>query len=128
MYPQIPKFPLAQIEHLFYNKSVNRYCGGVHMLRSEVNEEFLRLDTEVHSKLELAGIAPQRITRRQGTQFFVAEFYNPQMQDPVQPSYKWATLLEEHISGIRIIDTNDTIANWREGAPVIWASVTFTFK
>jgi hypothetical protein len=98
------------------------------MLRSEVNEEFLRLDTEARSKLELAGIAPQRITRRQGTQFFVAEFYNPQMQDPVQPSYKWATLLEEHIAGIRIIDTNDTIANWREGALVIWASVTFTFK
>jgi len=77
------------------------------------------------STLKRAGIEPQSVVRRQQTGFYVAEFYNKAMKDPVQPSKLYAEAIKERMADLEIIDTHDTVADWRPGKPVIWASVTF---
>ncbi len=76
-------------------------------------------------QLESAGITPRSVTRRQDSGFYVAEFYNTRMQDPVQPSRVYANAIEERLGELEIVDTHDTVADWRPGQPIIWASVTF---
>jgi hypothetical protein len=57
----------------------------------------------------------------------VADFYEPNLQQPVPPAQSWARLLEQRLGGrVRVLHLNDTRADWRPGRPVIAASVTFT--
>jgi hypothetical protein len=44
----------------------------------------------------------------------------------VNPSDFWAENISQRVDGLKIIDHEDTVADWRAGQPVIWASVTFT--
>ncbi len=77
--------------------------------------------------LHKMGIDAQKVQHKRGTGCYTAEFYAPDMQSPVRPSQDWARHIESRI-GARVIDRSDTVAPWRSGQPVIWASVTFVIE
>lgn len=76
--------------------------------------------------LKEVGIYAQKVIRHRDTGHYVADFYVPGMQTPIQPSENWASMIQQRLAGLTIIDTSDTVAGWRSDKPVIWASVTFT--
>lgn len=82
----------------------------------------------LQEQLRQVGIEAQQVTQRRDSGHYVAEFYYPKMQTPVPPSNLWARMLEERLGNIIILDNHDTVAEWRVGKPVIWASVTFALK
>lgn len=69
------------------------------------------------------GITAQRVTYKRQRGCYVAEFYVPEMQTPVAPAGTWARQITA--CGLRVLNTEDTIATWRAGQPVIHAAVTF---
>lgn len=71
------------------------------------------------------GVPAQKIVRKQETGDYVADFFVPEMSEPVAPAKEWAKRIREALPSARIIDTHDTIAAWREGQPVIYATVIF---
>lgn len=76
-------------------------------------------------RLQQAGIPAQKVVQRMNTGHYVAEFYHPGMDQPVESSLSMASRIQQKMDGLRVISCNDRIAEWREGQPVIWASVTF---
>lgn len=76
--------------------------------------------------LQSAGIAAQKVVCRRRNGHYVADFYVPEMQEPVRPAGEWAQVIARH--GLEIIDTADTIAGWRPDRPVICATVTFVVR
>lgn len=75
--------------------------------------------------LQNAGIPVRKVVRRIDSGDYVAEVYNPGMNDAVESSFIIANQIQSRITGARVISCNDKIAEWRDGQPVIWASVTF---
>lgn len=71
------------------------------------------------------GVPAQKIVRKQETGDYVAEFFVPEMSQPIAPAREWARLIREALPSVRIIDTHDTIAAWRPQQPVIYATVIF---
>lgn len=69
------------------------------------------------------GITAQRVIYKRQRHCYVAEFYVPEMQLPVAPAADWARQIAA--CGLRVLHTEDTIATWRAGQPVIHAAVTF---
>ncbi|GEM_PF-2277409 len=76
-------------------------------------------------RLQQAGIPIKKVVRRIESGDYIAEAYHPGMQDPVESSFTIASQMQAVMDGIRVISCNDKIAEWRDGQPVIWASVTF---
>lgn len=74
------------------------------------------------------GIPAQKIVRKQETGEYVAEFFVPEMSEPVAPAREWASKITEALPLARIIDTHDTFASWRENQPVIYATVIFKLE
>ena len=84
---------------------------------------------EMQARLERAGIRPQKVVRKRETGFYMADFYVPEMQSAVPPARSWATEIERHFPGqVQIIQTDDMRAEWRDGQPIIAATVTFSFR
>jgi hypothetical protein len=79
---------------------------------------------EMLAYLNSAGIAAQKVVCRRRNKHYVAEFYVPEMRQPVRPAGEWAREIARH--GLEIIAAEDTVADWRPGRPVICATVTFT--
>ena len=79
-------------------------------------------------RLQKAGIPVQKVVRRMETGDYVAEAFHPGMQLPVESSFAIASQIQTAIDGARVISCNDKIAEWRDGQPVIWASVTFKWN
>lgn len=79
----------------------------------------------VKNLLNDAGIDAQQVTLKRDSGLYVAEFYHNKMQTPTKSAKLWAELIEERLPQVEVIDCHDTVAAWRIGAPVIWASVTF---
>jgi len=75
--------------------------------------------------MEQVGIHAQKVVRQRDTGHYIADFYVPGMQTPIPPSDNWATVMQQRLAGLTVIDTSDTVAGWRSDKPVIWASVTF---
>jgi hypothetical protein len=71
------------------------------------------------------GVPAQKIVRKQDTGDYVADFFVPEMSEPVAPAKEWAKRIREVMPHARIIDTHDTIAVWRPNQPVIYATVIF---
>ncbi len=76
-------------------------------------------------RLKKAGIPVQKVVRRLDTGEYIAEAYHPGMEHPVESSFSIASKIQAMIDGVRVVSCNDKIAEWRDGQPVIWASVTF---
>lgn len=75
-----------------------------------------------------AGVDAQQVTLKRESGAYVAEFYHDKMQTPVKPARMWGEMIEERLYDAEIIDCHDTVAKWRVGKPVIWASVTFRVR
>lgn len=75
--------------------------------------------------LQRAGIPVRKVVRRIDSGDYIAEAYHPGMQRAVESAFSIASQIQSSITGARIISCNDKIAEWRDGQPVIWASVTF---
>jgi hypothetical protein len=80
---------------------------------------------EMCRQLVKLGVPAQKIVRKQETGDYVAEFFVPEMSEPIAPAKEWAKRIREAIPNVRIVDTHDTIAAWRPGQPVIYATVIF---
>jgi len=76
-------------------------------------------------RLQKAGVPIQKVVRRVDTGDYIAEAYHPGMELPVESSFAIASQIQAVVDEVRIISCNDKIAEWRDGQPVIWASVTF---
>lgn len=74
------------------------------------------------------GIPAQKIVRKQETGDYVADFFVPEMSEPIAPAKDWAERIKAAMPDVRIIDTHDTIAAWRPNRPVIYATVIFQFE
>lgn len=75
--------------------------------------------------LAAMGICAQKIVQKRDTGHYVAEFFVPGMQDPIEPSIAWARRICQMLPDAVIIKTQDTVARWREGCPIIYATVVF---
>ena len=78
--------------------------------------------------LATLGIGAQKLVRRRETGDYVAEFFVPEMNEPVESSRVWAKRIRTILPHATIIDTHDTIASWRPDTPVIYATVIFTLQ
>jgi hypothetical protein len=76
-------------------------------------------------RLETLGIPVQKVVRKRETGAYLADFYVPEMREAIPPAAVWARRLGDALPDIRIVDTHDTVANWRPGQPVIYATVAF---
>lgn len=74
------------------------------------------------------GVPAQKIVRKQDTGDYVADFFVPEMSEPIAPATEWAQRIREALPSVKIINTHDTIAAWRPGKPVIYATVIFQFQ
>lgn len=71
------------------------------------------------------GISAQKIIHVQATGEYIAEFFVPEMSEPVAPAATWAKRILEVLPQARIVDTHDTCAVWRPHQPVIYCTVIF---
>ncbi len=78
--------------------------------------------------LKSKGIEARQVVQRRTTGYYVAEFYHQKMEEPIPSSQQWADAIETCLEDSTIIDSYDTVADWRPGKPVVWASVTFSLK
>jgi len=74
------------------------------------------------------GVPAQKVVRKQASGDYVADFYIPQMEQPIAPAREWAGRIHSLIPQAMIKDTHDTVADWRPGNPVIYATVTFSVR
>lgn len=74
------------------------------------------------------GIDVQKVVRKRETGDYVADFFVPQMQNPIAPAREWARQIRRVLPSASIIDTHDTVASWRAGEPVIYATVAFRYS
>jgi hypothetical protein len=79
----------------------------------------------MQERLHEVGIEARRVVRRRDTGHYIADFFIPGMQTPIDPSKEWARKMEQRLVGLRVLKMDDTLADWRADKPVIWASVTF---
>lgn len=80
----------------------------------------------MHRHLASLGVPAQKVVRKQASGDYVADFYVPQMEQPIAPAHEWAKRIRATLPEARIKDTHDTIADWRPGNPVIYATVIFS--
>jgi hypothetical protein len=78
--------------------------------------------------LKALGIPAQKLVRKRETGDYVAEFFVPEMDEPIEPSRVWAKRIRAILPNATIIDTHDTIASWRPDTPVIYATVIFQLQ
>lgn len=71
------------------------------------------------------GVPAQKIVREIETGDYVADFFVPELSEAIAPAKEWAKRIQESLPSARIINTHDTIAAWRPGMPVIYATVIF---
>jgi hypothetical protein len=79
--------------------------------------------------LSEAGIRAQKVIRKRESDTYIADFYTPEMKTDVPSAQQWAKEIKQTFPGkVTIIQLDDLRADWREGCPIIAATVTFTFK
>jgi hypothetical protein len=93
-----------------------------------MNPESLLTGPKMQARLKASGIDARQVTRSRRTGYYVADFYSPGMQSPVTPARVWAERIQQRVGGLTIVDRDDTVADWRDGQPVIYASVTFAVR
>ena len=72
-----------------------------------------------------AGVAAQKVVRKRESGDYVADFFIPDMDEAIPPAHEWAAQIQAVLPSARILDTHNTIAAWRIGQPVIYATVSF---
>lgn len=80
---------------------------------------------EMCRHLETLGVVAQKVVRKRETGDYVAEFFVPEMAVAIPPAEEWAQCILEVLPDAFIINKHNTIAAWRPGKPVIYATVIF---
>ncbi|MEO1166589.1 MAG: hypothetical protein AAFV98_22620 [Chloroflexota bacterium] len=75
--------------------------------------------------LDSLGVSAQKVVLKRETHHYVAEFFVPEMSTAIDPAHDWAKRIQQALPSAHIIDTHDTVADWRSGDPVIHATVVF---
>lgn len=82
---------------------------------------------EILQKLRTAGIAAKDLRRRLHNGVIEIRFQAENVTDfygkGTDPVAIWARRIENAFSGIEIVDTYDTVAEWRQGSPILYATV-----
>jgi len=71
------------------------------------------------------GVPAQKVVRKQRSGAYVADFYVPQLEEAIPSAREWAARIRATLPQAHIVDTHDTVAEWRPGKPVIYATVVF---
>lgn len=79
----------------------------------------------MRQRLASLGIPVQKVVRKQRSGDYVADFFVPNLHEPIAPSNEWAHEIRRRLPDVAILETHDTIADWRPGRPVIHATVVF---
>lgn len=82
---------------------------------------------KVLAQLHTLGIPAAKCTRHRDDfgEEYSLEFRAPNMADGVAPARAWQSLLVCTIANARITHTRNTVAHWRDGSPVIEATIMF---
>jgi hypothetical protein len=79
--------------------------------------------------LSEVGIRAQKVIRKRETDTYIADFYVPEMKNDVPSAQAWGERIKRQFPDkVQIIQLDDLRADWREGRPIIAATVTFVFK
>lgn len=77
--------------------------------------------------LRARGIEADNVTRNRRTGVYTVKFTTPNVTDfyskGTDPARVWARRIEETFSDVEVIDTYDSIAEWRPQKPVLFATV-----
>jgi len=79
------------------------------------------------SALRARGIEADNVTRNRRTGVYTVKFTTPNVTNfyskGTDPARVWARRIEECFDDVQIIDTYDSIAEWRPQKPVLFATV-----
>jgi hypothetical protein len=76
-----------------------------------------------------AGIRAQKVVRKLDTDTYIADFYVPEMKSDVPSARQWGEQIKQKFSDkVQITQLDDLRADWREGCPIIAATVSFIFR
>lgn len=75
-----------------------------------------------------SGVSAQKVVRKRETGNYVADFFIPEMDEAIPPADEWAEQIRRVLPTAHILDTHDTVASWRTGQPVIYATVIFRWS
>lgn len=77
--------------------------------------------------LRSRGIDAANVTRNRRTGVYTVKFASPNMHDfdarGTEPAHVWAQRIEDAFTDIEIVDTYDSVAEWRPQQPILFASV-----
>jgi hypothetical protein len=82
---------------------------------------------QLRQYLQQFDIDPQIVVCERDSGQYIADWYVPEMKAPVWPAEVYADMLRAVLPGVRIVNTIDTIAAWRDDQPVINAMVRFAW-
>lgn len=95
-------------------------------LKSSGVSQSFRRSKEVLAELQSQGIEAGSVTR-QRTGVYAVEFRAPnpanQGERGTDPARVWARRIEARFDGIEIVDTYDSVADWRPQRPILFATV-----
>ena len=80
---------------------------------------------DMRKLLHRRGVWANDVTRKRNTGYFVVDFFGPQLESGVPCAEYWSQQIQRALPGIQILKTNNTVADWREDKPIIWACVQF---
>ncbi len=83
---------------------------------------------QMQKRLTECNVVAQHVTCKRQTGDYVAEFYHPELAEGVDPARTWAKRIQNAIPEANILVKHDTIASWRPGLPVIFATVIFNME
>jgi len=83
---------------------------------------------EMKAHLATAGIQAQKVVYRRDQDVYIADFYVPELRTEIPSGQEWGEqMVAAFPTCVKIVEADELHAEWREGNPIIHASVTFTF-
>jgi hypothetical protein len=83
---------------------------------------------QMKQHLETLGIRAQKVFRKRLSDYYVADFYVPEMRESIPSAQEQADKMCKADTRIKVIQADDMRADWREGSPIIFAAVTFEWE
>lgn len=79
------------------------------------------------SALRAKGIEADNVTRNRRTGVYTVKFAAPNMSNfyaaGTLPAREWAVKIEDCFTDVEIIDTYDSVAEWRPQQPILFATI-----
>lgn len=81
----------------------------------------------VLDQLRVQGIAAKKVKHNRSNDTYAVQFGAPEVArfecEGTDPAIVWARRIQDRFEGVEIIDTYDTVAEWRPQKPVLFATV-----